>query len=312
MPAFEFEKRFSGAAYGFFRTFNEYKARVAELPYNPFPYSLREAIEAIPGLIENRLRRWGWDFSVLTPEVFPRLCERFKADEEARERAIYEAAISWCDYGKNPVTHRGAKNAAFRAEQRDVEPTMPRKKGERAYHQRVEEWYMKPMIGQVRPDVTRDEHDQLCRAVTELERLARREWLPGIVTQENLYSKGEETVSGMASQPSQGEGKPAGSKARQTPDAGDGRPNALTLDDLPPTAWKLLKAIFEKRATDSASAVGRPEIAAKARVGNHDSKHNQYAFRQLTDLQLITAKRNVGTWITAAGIQALNKRSISG
>jgi hypothetical protein len=82
-----------------------------------------------------------------------------------------------------------------------------------------------------------------------------------------------------------------------------------TLDNLTPTAWKLLRAIRQLGAVNSEKAVGRSEITAKARTGNHDSKHNQEAFKQASGLGLITAKRNAGTWLTQAGIDALDKRS---
>jgi hypothetical protein len=320
---FLIEQGFSGAAYGFFRSFGEYKARVAELPHNPFSLPLRRAIEAFPGLIENRFHRWGWDLSILTPEGFARLCERCKADQEARERAVDEVAVSWRTLGKNLATHHGADRAAFAAEQRGVKPTMTPEEGERAYHQRVEELWMKPMIGHAVPEVSLDEHDQLCSAVNELERLARREWLFSTFTLGNPYSKDAEEVS--LSELERAEGRETFEQPRdetrlstKADGSGDARrtssrrPKASNLDDLTSTAWKLLRAVRDKGAISSEKAVGRDAIAAKARVGNHDSKHNQYAFGQLADLQLIIAKRKVGTWITDAGIRALNKRSISG
>ena len=85
-----------------------------------------------------------------------------------------------------------------------------------------------------------------------------------------------------------------------------------TLDNLTPTAWKLLGAIRQLGAVNSGKAVGRAKIAVKAGTGNHDSKHNQLAFAQLSDLALIAATRNVGTWLTQAGIDALDKQSKSG
>src|SRR5262245_43833168 len=80
-PVYQIEQGFSGAAYRIFLHFEEYKARVAELPHNPFPLPLRRAIEAIPRLIESRFRRWGWDLSILNRDDFARLCDRCKADE---------------------------------------------------------------------------------------------------------------------------------------------------------------------------------------------------------------------------------------
>jgi hypothetical protein len=84
------------------------------------------------------------------------------------------------------------------------------------------------------------------------------------------------------------------------------------LDDLTPTGWKLLRALSQLEAFDSERAAGRAEITKKARTGNHDSKHNQEAFSALSHLGLIKAKRNAGTWLTQAGIDALDKRSKNG
>src|SRR5262249_27694388 len=135
-------------------------------------------IDALPALIESRLRRWGWDFSFLTPDGFARLCARCDADEAAREQATNQAALSWCHFGKNPVTHKGAERAAFRAELRGMTPEMTPEDGERAYPRCVAEYYMKPMIGSAIPEVSPDEEAQLCMAVDELQRLASRETLP--------------------------------------------------------------------------------------------------------------------------------------
>jgi hypothetical protein len=85
-----------------------------------------------------------------------------------------------------------------------------------------------------------------------------------------------------------------------------------TLDDLKKTDWKLLRALHDLGATNVEMAASRDKITAKAGTGNHDSKHNQDAFSRLSLLGLIKAKRNVGTHLTQAGIDALNKRSISG
>ena len=197
MAVFEMEKRLSGAASGFLQTFNEYKARVAELPHNPFSLPLRRAIDAIPGLIESRLRQWGWDLSILTPEGSRTPVRRCKADEEARTRALEEAAVSWRTPGKDLKPNRRADDLAFGAEQRGIKPmpTMPPEDAERAYHQRNEEYCMKLMIGQVIPQVTPDEHDQLCRAVTELAMLASREWSPTPFFQGNPYSQSAKDVA---------------------------------------------------------------------------------------------------------------------
>jgi hypothetical protein len=84
------------------------------------------------------------------------------------------------------------------------------------------------------------------------------------------------------------------------------------LDNLTPTAWKLLRALRDLKALDSEKAATQPRVTDKADTGNHDSKHNQQAFRQLAHLKLIVTRKNVGTWLSDAGIAALNKRSKGG
>jgi hypothetical protein len=87
---------------------------------------------------------------------------------------------------------------------------------------------------------------------------------------------------------------------------------AKGLDDLTKSDWKLLKALQQVGGLNADSARSRSQITAKAKTGNHDSKHNQEGFQRLTSLGLICARRNVGTWLTDAGIDALDKRPISG
>jgi hypothetical protein len=94
----------------------------------------------------------------------------------------------------------------------------------------------------------------------------------------------------------------------ETPKSAVPKQQAQSLDDLTPTAWKLLRAIRQLDATSAETAKSRPVISARAGTGNHDSDHNKAAFRQLSDLGLITAKKRVGTWLTDAGMSALNKR----
>jgi hypothetical protein len=102
-------------------------------------------------------------------------------------------------------------------------------------------------------------------------------------------------------------------KRRGRPAATESRgPKASSRDDLTPTAWKLLEATRDVGAVDTGKAVGRGAIAAKARVGNHDSKHVQEALKRLTSRGYLDAKRGHGTWITEDGNKALNKRSKSG
>ena len=92
----------------------------------------------------------------------------------------------------------------------------------------------------------------------------------------------------------------------------EGATNAQRLDDLTQTAWKLLRAIRQLGAINAETAKNRPTITSKANTGNHDSKHNQIAFKKLVDSGLTASRKNVGTWLKEAGIAALEKRSISG
>jgi hypothetical protein len=83
-------------------------------------------------------------------------------------------------------------------------------------------------------------------------------------------------------------------------------PRATRLDDLTPTAWKLLQTLRSLGAVTSEKALARAKIAEKAGAGNHDSKHIQEAFALLKRCGLIIARNNVGTWLTAAGVAAAN------
>ena len=105
--------------------------------------------------------------------------------------------------------------------------------------------------------------------------------------------------------PAAGPGRTAQPTEGTTPPAA-----SMSLDDLTPNAWKLLAAIRDLDAVDSGTAQIQPKIVARAtrKRGNHDSKHHQLAFGQLSELGLIASKKRVGTWITDAGIQALEKR----
>jgi hypothetical protein len=78
-----------------------------------------------------------------------------------------------------------------------------------------------------------------------------------------------------------------------------GKPSAA--DGLAPNDWKILRALDALKAFDSERATTRPKITKQAKVGNHDSKSNQESFARLSDLELIDARRNVGTWLTSKG-----------
>jgi hypothetical protein len=109
-------------------------------------------------------------------------------------------------------------------------------------------------------------------------------------------------------------------KVAKTPPKRAGRPSkleaelpkAFSLEDLTTTARKLLKAIRELTAIGPDRARTHVEICETARSGHHDSQHNKDAFKRLLDRGLIASKRNVGTWLTRAGLSELDKRSTSG
>jgi hypothetical protein len=96
--------------------------------------------------------------------------------------------------------------------------------------------------------------------------------------------------------------QPAGKHRGRATDTRSHSPKPPSVNDLTSTAWKLLRAARDMGADASENAVTRKAIAAKAKCGNPGSLHNKQAFTQLSQLGLITAKRNVGTWITVAGI----------
>jgi hypothetical protein len=101
-------------------------------------------------------------------------------------------------------------------------------------------------------------------------------------------------------------GKTTGSNARQPAGSDEQELKVLTPDDLTPTAWKLLRTLLKLRATNTAKAVTRERIVQEAGdVGNADSSNVRAVCKMLVDLGLIATKRNVGTWITQAGLDAL-------
>jgi hypothetical protein len=78
-----------------------------------------------------------------------------------------------------------------------------------------------------------------------------------------------------------------------------------SLDDLTPTAWELLKAIYRLKALNAQTRKTREAVAAEAHTGNHNSSHTRKAFAQLAESGLIISRRGVGTCITTAGRKAL-------
>jgi hypothetical protein len=115
-----------------------------------------------------------------------------------------------------------------------------------------------------------------------------------------------------------GNGRTAGSKAGQPAKSDEQESEVLTPDDLPPTAWNLLKAMLKAKAIDPGTAKTREEIVAAAgtgnaksrkdRPGNANSKHVRDAFRAMKALKLIGTKKKTGTWLTEGGLHALKSR----
>jgi hypothetical protein len=115
-----------------------------------------------------------------------------------------------------------------------------------------------------------------------------------------------------------GKGKTTGSNARQAAGSDEQEPKVLTLDNLTPTAWNLLRAMLKAKAKDPGTAKTREEIVAvagtgnakskKDRPGNANSKNVRDAFRAMKELKLIGTEKNVGTWLTEAGLDALKSR----
>jgi hypothetical protein len=297
--------------------------------------------------------------------------------------------------GKNLTENPCADEFAREAELKFIAPSMTPEEGEKAYPQRIEEWYMTPSMADAIPERSIPKHGQLCDAIDELEKHFRRETMPPPFSAEpkcaedwratveswksctlevlnrgynwsdfqweifSLYAHNlmefvrrtrpdldvnplsELADFGTARHRSRDnlaqicnhsldilrsvidgtratEPTPKASTQAITHRSNERRPyeslregdllaevpKATTLDDLTPTAWKLLRALSDLDAVNSEKAVGRSRIARKARTGNHDSKHNQDAFALLSKCELIVARNGIGTWLNATGINA--------
>jgi hypothetical protein len=143
-----------------------------------------------------------------------------------------------------------------------------------------------------------------CDAAALLKRQGRElpDRLKGIV----LHADHSELAAALLADSPPSEAHASTEDAKNAPKADAGK--AQTVDDLPPVAWKLLQALLDLGATDTGRAVGREEIAAKARVGNAGSTHVEDTFKMLMELGLVGSRRKVGTWLTADGREAISRR----
>jgi hypothetical protein len=142
---------------------------------------------------------------------------------------------------------------------------------------------MTPRYGKTRPRISEEEWSDLVHAL-------------------NLILV---VLSKDASQRRLDDDRQRGSKASKRKGKTDDPAN---LDDLTPTAWKLLKTLSKLRATSTEKAVTRERIVEEAAdVGNADSGHVRAAFKKLVDKELIASRPNVGTWIRQAGLDALKR-----
>jgi TIR domain len=162
-PICRIEEGMASAAYWFNRFYEEYKKRVAEFTQPPFPLRIRREIDEIREIIEERIRRWGWEY-VLPQEGIDRIAERLKAHTIARYVPFLDAALSWRS-GKNLASHRGADDFADEAERLHVEPTMTPEEGERVIWDRHREWYMSPALADAWPVISIQEHQRLAKSV---------------------------------------------------------------------------------------------------------------------------------------------------
>ena len=175
-PLAYIEKGLAIAAVGFIQFHEEYKLRLAELALPPFSIGLRRAIDAIPELIDVRLRGWGWIF-VRRPDAMKHIHQRLKAHEETKRYPCLDAALSW-RLGKNVTRHEGADALADEAEALGIQPTMTPEEGEKSIWVRHRAWFICPALAAEIPKLSLEEHGRLANAVDELERLFKREIVP--------------------------------------------------------------------------------------------------------------------------------------
>ncbi len=165
-PVCWIEEGLGSAAHGLCRLYDEYKCGVAEFAQPPFPLRIRREIDEVIAYVEERIRRWRWDY-VLSPEGIDRVVERLEAHKNARYLHFLEAALSWRS-GKNLAPHRAADDFADEAEKLHLKPTMSPDEGERVVWDRHREWSMNPALAETLPEVSKEEHVRLARAVDEI------------------------------------------------------------------------------------------------------------------------------------------------
>jgi hypothetical protein len=184
---------------------------------------------------------------------------------------------------------------------------------------------MSPALSKTIPDVSSEEHGQLGRIVDEMERAFRRlaspeelarladdrGWEPK-QTPEELPDQGLRVdMNREGDAPKESRPQEAESSAKQPTRPAETQSQAskgLTLDNLTRTTWKLLRALRDLEAFDAETAVSRDQIVSRAKIGNANSKNVRDAFKSLRALGLIETRRNVGTWLTRAGLDALKTR----
>ncbi len=76
-------------------------------------------------------------------------------------------------------------------------------------------------------------------------------------------------------------------------------------DQLTGTDWGNLRALDALRAISRESAINRKAVVAHASNTNPDSHHNEISFAHLKELELIDSVKNVGSWITAKGLELI-------
>jgi hypothetical protein len=104
-------------------------------------------------------------------------------------------------------------------------------------------------------------------------------------------------------------GRREASKARKGQGKTGKTADPRSVDDLTPTAWRLLRALLKIGAIDAGTARSRSQIVEEAGdVGNADSRNVRDAFTMLGKLGLVATQRHVGTWLTQAGLDAARRR----
>ncbi len=109
---------------------------------------------------------------------FDRFTEHCERQHRARYDAILDAAASWRLKGKNLTENAGADRFAHEAELKFIVPSMTPKQGERAYPEKVKEWYMTPSMADAIPELSIPKHGELCNAIDELEKHFRSATMP--------------------------------------------------------------------------------------------------------------------------------------